>query len=169
MSFPCFAGCKCKSFFQIPQAFPNLFSENFFPSDSSFLPVFRWAPFAVAGAKVEPFFAYASFLSAFFWSFLKLFPISLITDSLQSVFFQRIIGFFCISIKLLHFEGFFEMGFWRFSALHVRFLKKNQSSGVKLLPLLIPQWRQGAKFCLLFLLETGALAPIGAEILLLFF
>ncbi len=103
MSFPCFAGCKCKSFFQIPQAFPNLFSENFFSSDSSFLPVFRWAPFAVAGAKVEPFSACASFLSAFFWSFPKLFPNSLIADSLQRKVFYPLVGFFCVWLLFLLF------------------------------------------------------------------
>ncbi len=27
MNFPCFAGCKCKKHFQIPQAFSNLFFE----------------------------------------------------------------------------------------------------------------------------------------------
>ncbi len=30
MNFPCFAGCKCKSFFRIPQAFRNLFFRIFF-------------------------------------------------------------------------------------------------------------------------------------------
>ncbi len=40
-NFPCFAGCKCKKHFSISQAFQNLFFENFFSSDSTFLPVFR--------------------------------------------------------------------------------------------------------------------------------
>jgi hypothetical protein len=30
---PCFAGCKCKSIFQISQAFSNLFSEKIFSFD----------------------------------------------------------------------------------------------------------------------------------------
>ena len=37
---PVFAGCKCKKHFQISQAFPNLFFENFFSIDPYFLSVF---------------------------------------------------------------------------------------------------------------------------------
>ena len=40
MNFPCFAGCKCKKHFQIPQAFSNLFFENFFSFNSYCLSVF---------------------------------------------------------------------------------------------------------------------------------
>ncbi|MBB4804724.1 hypothetical protein HNP37_004822 [Flavobacterium nitrogenifigens] len=40
-SFPCFAGCKCRTLFQNLQAFFELFFfENFFPFHSSCLPVF---------------------------------------------------------------------------------------------------------------------------------
>jgi hypothetical protein len=39
---PVFAGCKCKKHFQISQAFPNLFFENFFSIDPYFLSVFLW-------------------------------------------------------------------------------------------------------------------------------
>ncbi len=93
-TFPCFAGCKCKKHFSISQAFQNLFFENFFSPDPKFLPVFRWTPFAVAGAKVEPLFTFARLFFIFFPSFFRLFLNFLITAHLQRKLFYAIVGFF---------------------------------------------------------------------------
>ena len=72
-NFPCFAGCKCKSFFRIPQAFSELFFREIYSPHPVCLSVFRWTSFVVAGAKVAPLSSYTSFLSAFFCSFFNLF------------------------------------------------------------------------------------------------
>ena len=112
MNFPCFAGCKCKKLFQLPQAFSNLFSENFFPFDSCLLPEFLRAFFAVAGAKVEPFSASASFFIEFFSVFFDLFLNSLITVFLQSGYFRISVGFFFLCSAFSYFMGVLNLPFY---------------------------------------------------------
>ncbi|WP_369014759.1 hypothetical protein, partial [Flavobacterium anhuiense] len=63
---PCFAGCKCKKLFLFPQAFSNLFFRKSLSQNMIKLPECLRAFFAVAGAKVEPFSASASFFKEFF-------------------------------------------------------------------------------------------------------
>ena len=66
MSFRVLRGANVKSFFFSRKLFPIFFSENLFPQNMIKLPECLRAFFAVAGAKVEPFSASASFFKEFF-------------------------------------------------------------------------------------------------------
>ena len=66
MSFRVLRGANVKSFFFSRKLFPIFFFENLFPQNMIKLPECLRAFFAVAGAKVEPFSASASFFKEFF-------------------------------------------------------------------------------------------------------
>lgn len=151
-SFPCFAGCKCRTLFQISQAFLELF---FFRKSLSLfvlsLPVFRWAFFVVAGAKVEPFSASASFFMEFFSFFFGLFLNLLVTVSLRFDFFSLRVGFFFSLMCFSRFSGIPTSLFWRFLSLSWFFYRFFQGFGFSAHLNPLP--------------KTTPLAPIGAEIL----
>ncbi|WP_433778129.1 hypothetical protein [Flavobacterium anhuiense] len=66
MSFRVLRGANVKSFFFSRKLFQIFFFENLFPQFKIKLPECLRAFFAVAGAKVEPFSASASFFKEFF-------------------------------------------------------------------------------------------------------
>ena len=128
--------------------------------------VFRWTFIAVAGAKVPPLFSYTSLFTKFFYSFFKLFPNSLITDSLQIIFFQQYVRVFSITLPFLYFFIFYLLLFCRVFNLKGTFLKRNQSLEAPLLPFLIPTsivFLLWFHFSWYFLLETRNQAPIEAK------
>ena len=157
MNFPCFAGCKCRKHFQISQAFLNLFFWKFLFVWFSFPASISMNAFAVAGAKVEPFSAFASFFTEFFQCFFDIFLNILITGALHFKLFWILVSFFSNTSIVLAFSARFRIPIlWSFQTLSP-FFEEIPCFQSPHLPFLIPQRHQDVKF-----------SPLEVEILLLF-
>jgi hypothetical protein len=93
-TFRVLRGANVKSFFFSRKLFRSFFFRKSLFQNMMKLPECLRAFFAVAGAKVEPFSASASFFLDFFQSFSDLFPNSLATAYLQIKYFSSPVRFF---------------------------------------------------------------------------